>query len=292
MPIGRIVVFLVSACALLMAQAPAPYSQLDPAPYDPAKDVDMTLFLSHWKNSPPRQEHGSLVVRDLFTRHEGDLLRPARPGAVLTQFSEFARAFLYPNSSTRPEALAGEQKVFYVESGRGKATAGGKTAELHPGVAVFIPAGLEFTLTNIHDETLKMYVIGERVPAGFQPRTAMMVRDESQIPIQNTTGHWVNIARPLFNNKDGFAVLSAMAVVYLDACTMAQPHASRPLGTDVLWIAVAGDIHTLLGKRLFKLEPGSAFKNPGDGKAYHANINTSEEQIKLIWTRAVAYKGK
>jgi mannose-6-phosphate isomerase-like protein (cupin superfamily) len=281
----------VFACAVLAAQAPAPYSQLDPAPYDPAKDVDMRLFLAHWKDSPPRKEHGSLVVRDLFTRQEGDLLRPARPGAVLTQFSEFARAFLYPNSATTPEALASEQKVFYVESGRGTVSAGGKTAELRAGVAVFIPARLEFSLANTGEEALRMYVVAEPVPAGFQPRADMIVRDERQIPIQTTTGHWVNIGRPLFNAKDGFAVLSAMSTVYLDARTMAQPHASRPLGTDVLWIAVAGEIHTLLGKRLFKLEPGSAFKNPGDGKAYHANINTSEEQIKLIWTRAVSYKG-
>jgi hypothetical protein len=186
MPIGRIVVFLVSACALLMAQAPAPY--------DPAKDVDMTLFLSHWKNSPPRQEHGSLVVRDLFTGHEGDLLRPARPGTLLTQFSEFARAFLYTNSSTRPEGWV-----------RGAVRHGRRlSGRLHHGPA-----------------------------SRFQ-----------------ASGH------------------------------------RRSL------IAVAGDIHTLLGKRLFKLEPGSAFKNPGDGTAYHANINTSEEQIKLIWIRAVAYKGK
>jgi hypothetical protein len=119
----------------------------------------------------------------------------------------------------------------------------------------------------------------------------MLVRDERQIPISTTKSHWANINRHLFHQKDGFAMLSAMAVVYLDACTMAQPHASRPLGTDVLWIAVQGDIHTLLGKRLFRLEPGSAFKNPSDGKVYHANINTSDEQIKLIWTRAVSYKG-
>ena len=291
MHISRTGVLIIFAWVRLTAQAPDRYSQLDPAPYDPAKDVDMTLFVSHWKASPPREEHGSLVVRDLLTRREGTLLRPARPGAVLTQFSELARASLYPNSSTRREALADEQKVFYVESGRGKVTAGGTTADLGPGVAVLIPARLEFSLANAGNETLNMYVIGERVPSDFKQRSDMLVRDESRIPIQTTKSHWVNINRFLFTQKDGFAVLSAMAAVYLDACTIAQPHATTPLGTDVLWIAMAGDIHTLLGKRLFKLEPGSAFKNPGDGKTYHANINTSENQIKLIWARAVSYKG-
>jgi mannose-6-phosphate isomerase-like protein (cupin superfamily) len=288
---GRALLILAFTSTLLSAQAPAPYSQLDPAPYDPAKDVDMTLFLSHWQNSPPREEHGSLVVRDIFTRQEGDLLRPVRPGAVLTQFSEFARAFLYPNSSTTPQALRDQQKIFYVEAGRGTVSAGGQTAELHAGVAVFIPARLEFSLANTGDETLEMYVVAEPTPAGFEPRPDMLVRDERQIPIDSTSSHWVNITRRLFSQKDGFAVLRGMAVVFLDPCTMAQPHASRPLGTDVLWIAVRGDIHTLLGKRLFQLKPGSAFKNPGDGMTYHANVNTSEEQIKLIWTRAVSYKG-
>lgn len=287
----RIALLFVFTCGLLPAQKPAPYSQLDPAAYDPEKDVDMTLFTSNWKNSTPRQEHGALVMRDLLTRREGSLLQPARPGAVLTQFSEFARAFLYPNTSTSPEAMPAEQKVFYVESGRGKVEAGGKTAELGPGVAFFIPARLEFSLHNTGKEALKMYVLAERIPPDFQPKTEMLVRDENRIPIQTTKSHWSNINKFLFNQKDGFAVLSGMSVVYLDPCTMAQPHTSTPLGTDVLWIAVSGNIHTLLGKRLFKLEPGTAFKNPGDGKTYHANINTSENQIKLIWARAVAYKG-
>lgn len=284
---NRLLLIAISACTMLRAQAPAPYSQLDPKPYDPKMDVNMEMFISDWRESPPRTEHGSLVIRDLFSKREGDPLHPARRGAVLAQFSEFAHASLYARASTTPSTLRKEQKVFYVYSGRGTATAGGKTGELHSGVAVFIPANLEFTLGNTGDEALNMYVIAEAVPADFKPRADMLVRDENLTPFDAARSHWVNINRRLFSQKDGFAVLSAMSTVNLEPMTMAQPHASRPLGTDVLWISVRGDIVTLLGKRLFRMPPGTAFKNPGDGKAVHANINVSAEPFQLLWIRAV-----
>ena len=69
---------------------------------------------------------------------------------------------------------------------------------------------------------------------------------------------------------------------------MAQLHASRGLGTDVLWLGLEGDIWSLLGKKLYRLERGMAFKNPSDGKVYHGNINTTEHNIKLLWTRSIS----
>jgi mannose-6-phosphate isomerase-like protein (cupin superfamily) len=279
----RIFVAFFGAVIILMAQQPEPYSQLDPKAYDPKVDVNMEMFMSNWRDSAPRVEHGSLVVRDIFTKLEGEILRPSRRGAVLTQFSEYAHGTLYPDTSTTPSVLKGEQKVFYIDSGRGTVTAGGKTAELHTGVGVFIPANLEFTMKTTGDEALEMYIIGERIPDGFTPRKDMLVRDESKIPIGSARGHWVNATRPIFGKDDGFAVLLRMGPVWLDPMTMSQPHASRPLGTDILWVALRGDINTLLGKRLFKLRPGTAFKNPSDGKVVHANINVTDEPIKVLW---------
>ena len=79
-----------------------------------------------------------------------------------------------------------------------------------------------------------------------------------------------------------------MSPVWLDPVTMAQPHASRGLGSDVLWLALEGSIYTLFGKRLYHLRPGMAFKNPSDDKVYHSNINVNDTQIKLLWTRTIA----
>lgn len=278
-----ILVLIAASTALLPAQKPEPYSQLDPKPYDPKTDVNMEMFVSNWRDSPPRTQFGSLAVRDIFTKCEGDPLRPVRKGAVLTQFSEYSQATLYPHASTETSVLAGEQRVFYVYSGRGTATSAGRTVELSDGVGLFIPAGVRFTLKNSGDEPLRMYVIGEAVPPGFTPRKDMLARDENTIPIGSMSGHWVNGTRRLFSKADGFSTLLNMGPVWLDPMTISQPHASLPPGTDVLWVALRGDIHTLLGKRLFGLPPGTAFKNPSDGKVVHASMNVSDEAVKLLW---------
>ncbi|MFC1691955.1 cupin domain-containing protein [Candidatus Latescibacterota bacterium] len=265
-----------------------PYANLDPKPYDPKTEVDMDMFISSWKESMPKKELGSIIVRDIFTRAEDDPLRPYTRGAVLNYLTGYTHGTLYPHLSTTPSALKGEQKVFYICSGKGTVSAGGKTADLHEGVGVLMPANLEFVIKNTCDEPLNMYIITEPIPDGFQPRKDMLVKDEKTIPISGTTGHWANITKRMFGRDDGLAMILGMSPVWLAPMTMAQPHASDPVGVDVLWVALKGDITTLLGKELRKMPPGSAFKNPGDGRVYHANINVTNEPIKLFWTRTIA----
>ncbi|MFC1528963.1 hypothetical protein ACFL5B_03550 [Candidatus Latescibacterota bacterium] len=282
-------ILILTLSPLAGAQEEWPYYQLDPKPYDPAVDVNTDMFMADWRDSQPRAEHGSLIVRDIFTRHKGeDPLKPNARGAVLNVFTEYAYATLVAMTSTTTSKLEREQKIFYFIGGKGIVSAGGETAEVYPYVAVFIPEGLEFTIRNSGEEPLVMIIIGEPTYKGFKPRKDMLVRDENALPIAGTTGHWVNINKSLFTGKDGFATLSGISPVWLDPHTMAQPHASRGLGTDVLWVALEGDIYTLFGKKLYHLRPGMAFKNPSDGKVYHANINVTGRQIKLLWARSIA----
>jgi len=270
-------------------QEQPPYYQLDPKPYDPAVDVDTDMFMADWHKSQPRAEHGSLIVRDIFTKHRGDdPLKPHAPGAVLNVLTEYAHATLAPQSSTTPSTLLGEQKVFYFIGGRGTVRAGGDTAPVHAYVAVLIPEGLEFTISNTGSDDLNMIVIGEPTYEGFEPLKSMVVRDENALPVSGTTGHWVNINKSLFGRNQGLAAIIGMSPVWLDPLTMAQPHASMGLGTDVLWVALEGDIYSLFGKKLYRLKPGMAYKNPSDGRVYHANINVTDKQIKMLWVRSVA----
>ena len=44
----KTVLLLLATAALAQAQ-PAPYSQLDPKPYNPKTDVDMEMFVAHWR---------------------------------------------------------------------------------------------------------------------------------------------------------------------------------------------------------------------------------------------------
>jgi putative monooxygenase len=65
----------------------------------------------------------------------------------------------------RPEAVAEKhihpfnEHAYIILSGRGRITAGGKTFDLEPGVAVFVPPGLEHETVTIGRETLRMIVI-------------------------------------------------------------------------------------------------------------------------------------
>lgn len=270
-------------------QQESPYYELDPKPYDPAVDVNTDMFMADWRDSQPRAEHGALIVRDIFTKHRGsDPLKPHARGAVLNVFTEYAYATLTAKSSTTPSTLKGEQKVFYFIDGKGTVSAGRRTVDVYRYVVVLIPEGLEFTIQNTGEEPLNMVIIGEPTYKGFQPRKDMVVVDENTQPISGTTGHWCNIGKSLLGSGDGMAAITGMSAVWLDPITMAQPHASRGLGTDVLWLAIEGDIYTLFGKKLYHLKPGMAFKNPSDEKVYHANINVTDTQIKLLWTRSVA----
>ena len=273
-----LVIFL-STITFAVAQPPA-NSQLEPKPYNPETDPNIDMFIGHWKESMPRHIHGSLVVRDILTRLEGDPLRPAKKGAVLIEVNSISYAVLDVNASTAPSMLKDEQEIFYIMSGKGIVKSGGKTAELHEGIAFVIAPDIEFTMTNTGDEPLTMYLVSEPVPEGFKPNKELVVKNEFDNS-QGITVHWANIDRGIIGGNDGVAVYSGLTAVKIDPMTMAQPH-SHGVGVEEVWIALKGDIKLLMGKQLRILPVGSAYKVPADGNTPHANINLTGTQVKLI----------
>ena len=264
------------------AQEAEDFSQLDVRPYDPAKDPAIDLFISHWKESLPRRSHGSLVERDIFTRCEGDPVRPKTRGAVLTDLKRFCHAALYPHASTAPSKLEGEQEIYYVDSGRGVIKTGGKTYDLYKGVGVLIPPGVEFSMTNTGEETLSMYLMVEPIPEGFTPRKDVLVHDEAVIPFHTSSGHWTHLSKRLFSKEDGLAILVGMGPVWFDSMTMGQPHSHGP-GVEEIWFALEGETRILLGREQRPLPPGTAYKIPPDGVTPHSTINVTDGQIKTFW---------
>ncbi|MBN1291582.1 MAG: cupin domain-containing protein [Candidatus Latescibacteria bacterium] len=273
---------LCSSVPLISIAEPLPYSQLDVKPLDPAKDIEIDLFISHWQESMPGYSHGSLVERDIFTRNEGDPMAPKRRGTVLTEVKRFSHAILGVNTSTIPVTLTDEQEIFYIESGSGVISSGGKTSLLYEGIGVLIPPGIEFTMTNTGDEQLSMYVIVEPIPEGFTPNREILVRDENVLPMYTSTGHWTHINKRLFRQEDGLAILVGMGPVWFDPMTMGQPH-SHSEGVEEIWFSLKGDIHILLGKEMRKFPPGTAYKIPPDSKTPHSTINASNERVKTFW---------
>lgn len=277
-------VLIIAGMAPVLAQDKITYGNLDPKPYNPEIDPNPDMFISSWKESMPRNSHGCLVEMDIFTPlTSGDPLRPSTKGAVLTYYKRFSHASLEPRAKTTPMTLSGEQEIFYIDSGTGIIRTSGKTAELHNGVGVIMPPGIEYVIENTGNMPLTMYLIVEPIPEGYTPKKEMVVKDENVSPIRDTTGHWCHIDRQFFLPKDDLWITGGgMNPVWFDPMTMGQPH-SHKVGIEEIWFALEGDIHILLSKQIRRLEPGSAYKIPPNGLTPHSNINVSDKPIKLVW---------
>ena len=264
------------------AQEPGPWSRLDGAPYDPEVHPDIDLFISHWTESPNRHAHGNLLIKDIFTPLAGEPLRPERRGAVLTDLVAVSYAWLDARLSTTPDTLEGIQYILFIVSGTGTITAGDTPHPLYDGSGVILPPGLTFTMTNTGDDPLGMYIVTEPIPSGFTPNAALRVIDSNTVPIRTSTTHWSHIGRRMFSKGDGLAVLEGLGPQLFSPLTMSQPH-SHHAGIEEIWIALRGDIQALIGKQVRDLTPGTAYKIPPDGRTPHANINVSDEPVRMFW---------
>ena len=249
-----------------------------PAYRHPDLDTDVYLYINHWRNSAPLEDHGGLIERDILTM--GDPLHPAQKGAVLKYVKAYRRGVLQPRANTLPRKHASEQVFFYVGSGKGRVEAGGKTAELEEGTAVFVPAGLEYRFFNPLDELLEMFLVVEETAPGFVPNPEISVGSyHDSRPLYGA--HWAHIAHPFvydvepkFSNPMGFIVVS------IDNFDIAQPHTHGP-GTEEIWLQVRGRSLLFFGNRLLWQEPGEAFLIPPNNKVPHCSINQTEEP--MLW---------
>lgn len=275
-------IFCIAVSTLIFAQADVPFSMLDPKAYTPGVDPDPNMFIGNWRDTIPRHIHGSLVVRDILTKLEGENhLKPTRKAAVLTTLTSVSYATIEPNAYTTPYTNKDEQELYYISSGTGVIKSGELTYDLKEGVGIVIAPGIEYTMTNTSGtEHLAMYRIVEPIPAGFTPNKKLVVTYEYDNN-EAMTVHWANIDRSIMSKKDGTAVVSGLTAVKLDPMTMAQPH-SHQEGVEEVWIALKGDVTLLLGKHLFKLPVGAAYKIPENSICAHSNINASDRQVKLM----------
>lgn len=244
----------------------------------PEVDTDVFLYINHWRNSIPYEGHGGFIERDILT--PGDPLRPPQKAAVLKYIKAYKRAALEPRCSTQPYKSGTEQIFLYVCGGGGKVEAGGKTAAIEDGSAVFIPAGLEFRFHNPADQYLETIMVVEEISAGFVPNPTISVGDYHQ-SAPGVGMHWAHIGRgfnwdtpPKFANPMGFAVVS------IDKFDIAQPHSHGP-GCEEVWCQLKGTSLLLFGNRLLRQEPGEAFLIPPNKKVPHSSINATDEP--MLW---------
>jgi mannose-6-phosphate isomerase-like protein (cupin superfamily) len=242
----------------------------------------INFYFSDWHASTAHASRGSLEERDIYT--PGDPHNPTQKGAVLRFLNSYKYATLAPHASTSATKLAGQQEIYFVESGRGTATAAGQTVDLFRNIAVLMPANLEFSLKNTGDQPLTMYVINEPTPAGFRPNTTMLVRDENQIPITSSDGLWAHIVKTLFTTADGLGTLQSVLTVTLDPLTMGKPHVVDHDDIEEVWTALDGTSLAFVSNQLRRQTPGMSFYHIPDNKTPHTNINQNEDsQVKFLY---------
>ncbi|MFC1693210.1 cupin domain-containing protein [Candidatus Latescibacterota bacterium] len=246
----------------------------------PRNDRAIDMYFGNWRESMPKHTHGSLVERDMLKK--GNALNPPSKGAALEYTNRFTYATLDTQASTTPTTLKGEQEIFFILSGKGTIKAGNNTSDLYHGIAILMPAELEFTMKNTGDEPLTMYLISEPIPEGFRPNNEMLVKDENTIPIASTTGHWSHIVKYLFETDDGLGTLERILTVAFDPMTIGDSH-SHGEGTEEVWTAYRGTSLAHLGRQIRKQPPGVGYMIPPDGRTTHSNINYSDEQIKIFY---------
>ncbi len=242
------------------------------------------LYFADWHSSAPSMTRGLLEERTILTH--GDGVNPTQKGAVLRFIDSFAYATLAPGASTRQARLKGQQEIYFIASGRGTMTSGGRSADLYKNIAVLMPANLDFTLKNTADEPLTMYVVNEPTPPGFRPNSAMLVRDENTIPITSSDEFWTHIVKTIFVTADGLATLQAVLTVTLDPLTIARPHLHLVdyADTEEVWSALDGTSLAFVGNQLRQQTPGMAFYHIPDDKTPHTNLNPSPNaQAKFFY---------
>ena len=247
-----------------------------------AREVDIDMFIGDWHDSEPRRKFGSLEVRDILTRCDGDPLRPEKKGAVLTDINAVSYGVLEANTATLPSSLDGVQLILYVDSGEGTIATNASTARLSEGIGVLMPPGIEFTMKNTGNSELAMYIIEEPIPDYFIPKQRMIVKNEYDNPI-STNIRRVNDSRKwLFDRYDGLSTLVGLNPIMWEPRSYYPPHVHRE-GEEEIWIEVRGEVLVQLGNKRRMFPAGSAYKVPPDRKTPHTNINTSEVSRKLLW---------
>lgn len=279
----------VVLCAVLVLLCVTPgevfaQNSLESSGLDLANDPDIDMFIGDWRESIPFNTHGTITERAILSPlTSGDVLNPDRKGEVMTFFT-FSRGTIDGGAVTTPVTLTGEQEVFYFTAGIGEIRAAGKTYDVRDGIFVLMPEGLEFTIQNTGDDLLDMYIVREKVPAGFRPNAELLIVDEKTTPFREqgqVTGHWSHNGKSIFGVKDGTAELESISLITIDELCIAHPH-SHGEGIEECWAVVDGKLLEMLGKQVRWLRPGQAFKVPPDGTTPHSHINPGDEKVRIL----------
>jgi mannose-6-phosphate isomerase-like protein (cupin superfamily) len=258
------------------------FARLDSNPFERDRP-DINMFMGNWRDSFPRIMHGELTMWDLLTSLQGpDSLHPTRKGAVLTNATAVSYAILEPKTTAHrmDGELKGIQQTFIVNSGTGVITAGAKKFDLVKDMAFVITPAMDFKMTATGDKYLTFYIVTEKIPAGFTPKSTLDVvdnRGKALVPAS-----WHNMERPLIDKEGGLSQYKSINSVEMKAMTMSRPYSAQS-GTEEIWIATDNDIDMIMGQELRRLPAGTAYVVPATGITAHANLNSTDKPARFLY---------
>jgi hypothetical protein len=265
------VLLALGTCAILSTSA-----------LDQTYGESLDLYFGDWQSSPIHTVYGQLEEQAVLSR--GDALHPSAKAAVLRFATAYQHALLPPHASTSSIRLNGQQQIYFVISGEGKASSAHQTVELSPNIAVLMPANFEFTITNTGDQPLAMYIVEEPTVSGFHPNTSMLARDENALPFSTTDLQWSYMVKKIFVAADGLATLNDVSTVYMDPLTISRPQDTESPDVEAVWTALQGTGITFVSNQLRRQAPGTAYLEVPDEKTPHSIINPSENsELKFLY---------
>ncbi|MFC1608216.1 cupin domain-containing protein [Candidatus Latescibacterota bacterium] len=260
--------------------------EIESASFTAATSTDIDMFINDWHNTESQKLFGTLDLHNLLIRCEGDPILPRLKGAVLTDINAVSYAYLDAQTSTEMSRLVDIQLIFYIVSGEGTIVTDTEDAELREGIGVLMPPGIKFTISNIGDEKLIMYVIEEPIPDGFTPKKNMVVKNEYDNPISTSLRRVSDSDNWLFSPSDGLSTIIGINPIMWEPRSVYPPHVHGP-GDEEIWITVKGEMFVSLGRVRRSLPAGSVYKVPPDSRTPHVNINPGDVSQKVLWLMKV-----
>ena len=125
-----------------------------------------------------------------------------------------------------------------------------------------------------------MLIMVEGIYDGFEPMNEMIVGNYHDSGV-GSGWHWAHIHRSIFAGPK-FANSISMGVITFDAFNIAHPH-TCPDDLEEIWFQLKGKSLLFFGKHLRWQEEGEAFLVQPTFKVPHCTINSTDEEMLMIY---------
>jgi mannose-6-phosphate isomerase-like protein (cupin superfamily) len=247
-----------------------------PPPPNDVVGVNINRFVGKPLLSPVNVTQGVIFTRAILTH--GDPYHPGDRGAVLEYRKDLSLGTILGNARS-PLVQMTDEQFWYVESGKGRLDNGYDYWELHEGIGILIPPNARHQVENTADEPLQMLML-TWTPFDVTPRTDILVRDVSSLPLPAQGAHWNYFGADLFAPDDGLHPNEQIAVVYMPPMTIAEPHAHMPHWEEI-WVKLPPcSSYWMLGSEVREMLPNTGFLAPPNSQTVHSTVNLMKDQTQ------------